>query len=54
MFLNRYCHKEAVRYYVQETIKDEKLTVEEKTYIVLNAKKIIKKKAKEMRKRLLC
>ena len=50
MFIKQYCQKEALRYYIQETIKSDKLTVEEKTYLIMNARKTIKEKAKELKK----
>ena len=52
MFIKHFCQKEALRYYIQEIIKSDKLTVEEKTYYILNARKTIKKKAKELKKHL--
>ena len=42
MFLNRYCKKKAIEVYIRETIKSDKLTLEQKTQDIINVKKKIK------------
>lgn len=50
MFLNWYCHKKAIETFRKDTIKDDKLTDDEKIYRIINAKKLIKKEVKRMKK----
>jgi len=46
MFTNRYCHRKAIEVFIKETIKNEKMAIDEKVYQIMNAKKIIKEEIK--------
>ena len=48
MFLTRYCRRMAVETFVKDVINDPKLSRDVKILLIANAKKIIKKKSKEI------